>query len=193
MVVQPASWPEGSGHSIPIVRTEAGGKVMRQPAQQQRASQRPSQPTQGQEKPVLEFFHKSSEDKYKKFVLAISPRGGVIIRLSEKREDGVRSIVFSLSRTEMIALSKEVDLYLSGLVEGYADAAGRGYVIELFHASPNGQYKKLSVDIFKDGGLALVLRQGEKGAPADSIVFSLSRAEAIHLAEELKLLFYKGV
>jgi len=67
-------------------------------------------------------------------------------------------------------------------------------VVEFFHYnSDNGQFKKLSVDIFKDGGLALVLRQGEKGKPSDAIVFSLSRGEAIHLIEELRLLFYKGV
>jgi len=168
---------------------------MRQPAQQQQQQTRPRlrpQASQGQEKPVLEFFHKSSEDKFKKLVLAVSQRGGVILRLSEKREDGVKSIVFSLNRTELITLSKEVEIYLMGVVKPTPQNGGRASVVEFFHYGNNGQYKKLSVDIFRDGGLALVLRQGEKGTPADSIVFALSRAEAIHLQEELKLLFYKG-
>jgi hypothetical protein len=164
-----------------------------QQQQQQRATQ-PSQTSQGQEKPVLEFFHANGGDKFKKLALTISQRGGVLVRLSEKEGDGaVKSIVFSLNRTELITLSREVDLYLSGLVEGFADQKGRGYVVEFFHYSNNGQYKKLSVEIFRDGGLALVLRQGEKGTPADGIVFSLSRGEAIHLVEELRLLFYRGV
>ena len=160
--------------------------------QQQRPQQtRPQTQAQGQAA-ALEFFHQVG-GKFKKLALSVSERGGVILRLSEKREDGaVKSIVFSLSRTELITLSKEIELYLSGLVEGFADREGRGYVVEFFHYSNNGQYKKLSVDIFRDGGLALVLRQGEKGTPADGIVFALSRAEAIHLMEELRLLFYKG-
>jgi hypothetical protein len=173
---------------------------MRQQAmqhQQQQQQPRPQTRTQaqGQEKPVLEFFHTSGEGKYKKLTLTGSERGGVIIRLSEKEGDGaVKSITFSLNRTELITLSKEVDLYLSGLVEGFADQKGRGYVVEFFHYnSDNGQFKKLSVEIFKDGGLALVLRQGKKGSPADGIVFALSRGEAIHLSEELRLLFYRGV
>ena len=45
------------------------------------------------------------------------------------------------------------------------------------------------MEVFEDGGLALVLREGEKGRIPDGIVFSLSRAEAIHLVEELRLLF----
>jgi hypothetical protein len=49
------------------------------------------------------------------------------------------------------------------------------------------------VEVFEDGGLALVLREGERGRIPDGIVFSLSRAEAIHLVEELKLLFQKRV
>ncbi len=172
------------------------------PTQQQMRSQRPqtqrtpqgsSQTTQGQEKPVIEFFHQTNGGKFKKLTLLISQRGGVIIRLSEKEGDGVKSIVFSLNRTELITLSREMELYLSGLVEGFADQKGRGYVVEFFHYGNNGQYKKLSVDIFRDGGLALVLKQGEKGTPADSIVFALSRAESIHISEELRLLFYKGV
>ncbi len=178
---------------------------MRQPAQQQQQTrpQRPqnqqrtpqgsSQTAQGQEQSALEFFHQSGEGKFKKLVLSISQRGGVILRLSEKEGDAVKSIVFSLNRTELITLSREMELYLSGLAEGFADQRGRGYVVEFFHYGNNGQYKKLSVDIFRDGGLALVLRQGEKGKPSDGIVFALSRAEAIHLAEELRLLFYRGV
>jgi predicted ATPase len=78
-------------------------------------------------------------------------------------------------------------------VEPTANGSGRSVVSEFFHYSNNGQYKKLSVEIFKDGGIALVLKQGEKGKPSDGIVFSLSRAEAIHLMEELKLLFHRGV
>jgi hypothetical protein len=63
-------------------------------------------------------------------------------------------------------------------------------VVEFFHYNDqNGQYKKLSVEVFGDGGLALVLREGEKGKISDGVVFSLSRAEAIHLVEELRLLF----
>jgi hypothetical protein len=165
-----------------------------QQQQQQRATQRPSQSAQGQENPVLEFFHQSGEGKFKKLALTVSQRGGVILRLSEKREDGVKSIVFSLSRTELISLSREIEFYLLGVVKPTPkDGGGRASVVEFFHYNSNGQYKKLAVEIFKDGGLALVLRQGEKGIPADGIVFALSRAEAIHLAEELRLLFYKGV
>ncbi len=162
------------------------------PQNQQRTPQGSSQTAQGQEKPVLEFFHQTN-GKFKKLTINVSQRGGVIIRLSEKEGDGVKSIVFSLNRTELITLSREMELYLSGLAEGFADQKGRGYVVEFFHYGNNGQYKKLSVDIFRDGGLALVLRQGEKGTPADGIVFALSRAEAIHISEELKLLFYRGV
>ncbi len=160
--------------------------------QTQRTPQGSSQTTQGQEKPVLEFFHQTN-GKFKKLTINISQRGGVIIRLSEKEGEAQKAIVFSLNRTELITLSREMELYLSGLAEGFADQKGRGYVVEFFHYGNNGQYKKLSVDIFKDGGIALVLRQGEKGTPADGIVFALSRAEAIHLSEELKLLFYRGV
>ena len=82
-----------------------------------------------------------------------------------------------------------------GVVKPTPNGSGRPPVVEFFHYSNNGQYKKLSVEVFSDGGLALVLRQGEKGKPSDGIVFSLSRAEAIHLQEELRLLFYfyKGV
>ena len=163
------------------------------PQSQQRATQRPSQTTQGQEKPVLEFFHQSGGGKFKKLVLSISQRGGVILRLSEKREDGVKSIVFSLSRTELITLSRELEFYLMGVANSTPKEGGRASVVELFHANKNGQYKKLAVEIFKDGGIALVLRQGEKGTPADGIVFALSRAETIHLMEELRLLFYRRV
>jgi hypothetical protein len=150
------------------------------------------QTTQGQEKPVLEFFHQSGEGKFKKLTLSVSERGGVILRLSEKEGDGVKSIVFSLNRTELITLSKEIELFLMGVVKPTPKNGGRASVVEFFHANSNGQYKKLSVEVFKDGGIALVLRQGEKGTPADGIVFALSRGETIHLQEELKLLFYKG-
>ncbi len=174
------------------------------PTQQQTRPQRPqtqrtpqgsSQTTQGQEKPVLEFFHQTNGGKFKKLTLLISQRGGVIIRLSEKEGDGaVKSIVFSLSRTELITLSREIEFFLMGVAKPTpTNGGGRPTIVEFFHASPNGQYKKLSVETFADGGIALVLRQGEKGTPADSIVFALSRAEAIHLQEELKLLFYRGV
>jgi len=164
------------------------------PQTQQRATQRPSQTTQGQEKTVLEFYHSANGGgKFKKLTLTVSQRGGVILRLSEKREDGVKSIVFSLSRTELITLSRELEFYLMGVANSTPKEGGRASVVELFHANKNGQYKKLAVEIFKDGGIALVLRQGEKGTPADGIVFALSRAETIHLMEELRLLFYRRV
>jgi len=164
-----------------------------QQQQQQTRSQMRPQASQGQPQTVLEFFHQSGEDKFKKLVLSVSERGGVILRLSEKEGDGVKSIVFSLSRTELITLSREVEFYLMGVVRPTpANGSGRASVVEFFHANSNGQYKKLSVEVFQDGGIALVLRQGEKGKPSDGIVFALSRAEAIHLSEELKLLFYKG-
>jgi hypothetical protein len=171
-------------------------EAMRQQQQAQQRAQKPSQSHQGQGKPVLEFFHQSGEGKFKKLTLTVSQRGGVILRLSEKREDGVKSIVFSLDRTELITLSKEVELHLMGM--GVAkptptNGSGRASIVEFFHYGKNGQYKKLSVDVFRDGGLALVLKQGEKGIPADGIVFALSRGEAIRLQEELRLLFYKGV
>jgi hypothetical protein len=167
--------------------------MQHQQQQQQTRPQTRPQASQGQEKPVLEFFHQTG-GKFKKLTLSVSERGGVILRLSEKREDGVKSIVFSLSRTELITLSKEVEIYLMGVVKPTPQNGGRASVVEFFHYnSDNGQFKKLSVDIFKDGGLALVLRQGEKGKPSDGIVFSLSRGETIHLIEELKLLFYKRV
>lgn len=169
--------------------------MKQQRQQQQRTQQTSPQTSQGQEKPVLEFFHKSSEDKFKKLVLAVSQRGGVILRLSEKEGDDVKNIVFSLNRTELITLSKEVELHLMGVAKTTpANGSGRAsVVVEFFHYNNNGQYKKLSVETFSDGGLALVLRQGEKGKPSDGIVFSLSRGEAIHLMEELKLLFHRGV
>jgi len=81
----------------------------KQQQQQQQRPQRPQNQTQGQEKPVLEFFHKSSEDKFKKLVLAVSQRGGVILRLSEKEGDALKSITFSLNRTELISLSREIE------------------------------------------------------------------------------------
>jgi len=70
-----------------------------------------------------------------------------------------------------------------GVVKPTPKEGGRASVVELFHANSNGQYKKLAVEVFQDGGLALVLKQGEKGKPDDGIVFSLSRGEAIHLIE----------
>jgi hypothetical protein len=93
----------------------------------------------------------------------------------------------------LITLSREIEFYLLGVAKTTPNGSGRASIVEFFHANSNGQYKKLAVEIFKDGGIALVLKQGERGTPADSIVFALSRAEAIHLIEELKLLFYRGV
>jgi hypothetical protein len=162
-----------------------------QTAQQQARPQRPQQAQgQGQPKTVLEFFHKASEDRYKKLVLAVSGRGGVILRLSEKEGDTQKSIVFSLNRTELISLAREVEFYLMGVVKPTPNVSGRPTVVEFFHYNDqSGQYKRLTVEVFEDGGLALVLREGEKGRIPDGIVFSLSRAEAIHLVEELRLLF----
>jgi hypothetical protein len=160
--------------------------------QQQRPQTRP-QASQGQEQPALEFFH-AGEGKFKKLTLSVPQRGGVILRLSEKEGDALKGITFSLNRTELITLSKELELYIMGVVKPTpTNGSGRASIVEFFHYSNNGQYKKLSVETFSDGGLALVLRQGEKGTPADGIVFALSRAEAIHLQEELRLLFYRGV
>jgi hypothetical protein len=167
--------------------------MQQRPAQQQqtRPQTRP-QTSQGQSQPVLEFFHQSG-GKVKKLTLTVSERGGVVLRLSEKEGDALKSIVFSLNGTELISLSREIEFFLMGVSKGTPTEGGRASVVEFFHANPNGQYKKLAVEIFKDGGLSLVLRQGEKGTPADGIVFALSRAEAIHLQEELRLLFYKRV
>jgi hypothetical protein len=154
-------------------------------------SQTQTQPTQGQSKTVLEFFHNANgEGRYKKLILSVSERGGVILRLSEKEGDGVKSIVFSLNRTELISLAREIEFYLMGVVKPTPNVSGRPTIADLFHYNDqSGQYKKLTVEVFEDGGLALVLREGEKGRIPDGIVFSLSRAEAIHLVEELKLLF----
>jgi hypothetical protein len=112
-----------------------------------------------------------------------------MIRLSEKEGDGVKSIVFSLSRTELISLSREIEFYVMGVRQPTPNGSGRPTVVEFFHANNNGQYKKLAVEVFEDGGIALILKQGEKGQVPDSILFSLSRAEAVHLQEELRLLF----
>jgi hypothetical protein len=151
--------------------------------------QNPTQ-AQGQPKTVLEFFHQNGESKFKKLTLAVSERGGVILRLSEKEGDGVKNIVFSLNRTELISLAREIEFYLMGVVKPTPNGSGRPPVVEFFHYNDqSGQYKKLSVEVFEDGGLALVLREGEKGKIPSGVVFSLSRAEAIHLVEELKLLF----
>jgi len=161
-----------------------------QPTQQVR-SQRP-QATQGQPKTVLEFFHQSGngEGKFKKLTLSVSERGGVILRLIEREGEEQKSITFSLNRTETISLAREIEFYLLGVVKPTPNGSGKPTVVEFFHYNDqNGQYKKLSVEVFEDGGLALVLREGEKGKISDGIVFSLSRAEAIHLVEELKLLF----
>lgn len=161
-----------------------------QQAKQMRSQRPQAQTTQGQPKSVLEFFHKVSEDKYKKLVLAVSERGGVILRLIEREGDGQKSIVFSLNRTETISLSREVEFYLMGVVKPTPNVSGRPTIVEFFHYNDqSGQYKRLTVEVFEDGGLALVLREGEKGRIPDGIVFSLSRAEAIHLVEELRLLF----
>jgi hypothetical protein len=153
-------------------------------------AQAQTQTTQGQPKPVLEFFHKASEDKHKKLVLAVSERGGVILRFIEREGEGQKSIAFSLNRTETISLAREIEFYLMGVVKPTPNVSGRPTVVEFFHYNDqSGQYKRLTVEVFEDGGLALVLREGEKGRIPDGIVFSLSRAEAIHLVEELKLLF----
>jgi len=158
--------------------------------QQQTVSPQPQQTTQGQSKSVLEFFHKASEDKHKKLVLAVSERGGVILRLIEREGEGQKAIVFSLNRTELISLAREVEFYLMGVVKPTPNVSGKPTIVEFFHYNDqSGQYKKLTVEVFEDGGLALVLREGEKGRIPDGVVFSLSRAEAIHLVEELKLLF----
>jgi hypothetical protein len=160
-----------------------------QPTQQVRPQRPQAQATQGQQS-VLEFFHKASEDRYKKLVLAVSERGGVILRLIEREGEGQKSIVFSLNRTELISLAREVEFYLMGVVKPTPNGSGKPTVVGLFHYNEtSGQYKKLTVEVFEDGGLALVLREGEKGKIPDGIVFSLSRAEAIHLVEELRLLF----
>jgi hypothetical protein len=160
-----------------------------QPTQQQARPQRPqAQATQGQPKTVLEFFHSTNgEGKYKKLTLSVSERGGVILRL---KGEGQKAIVFSLNRTELISLAREVEFYLMGVVKPTPNGSGKPTVVDFFHYNDqNGQYKKLTVEVFGDGGLALVLREGEKGKISDGIVFSLSRAEAIHLVEELKLLY----
>ena len=160
--------------------------------QQQTRPQRPQAQAQGQPKTVLEFFHQNGngEGKFKKLTLSISERGGVILRLIEKEGDTQKGIVFSLNRTELISLSREIEFYLMGMVKPAPNVSGKPTVVEFFHYNDqSGQYKKLTVEVFEDGGLALVLREGEKGRIPDGVVFSLSRAEAIHLVEELKLLF----
>ncbi len=154
--------------------------------------QRPqAQANQGQPKPVLEFYHATNgEGRYKKLILSVSERGGVILRLIEREGEAQKAIVFSLNRTELISLAREIEFYLMGVVKPTPNVSGRPTVVEFFHYNDqNGQYKRLTVEVFEDGGLALVLREGEKGRIPDGIVFSLSRAEAIHLVEELKLLF----
>ena len=157
-------------------------------------AQAQAQATQGQPKTVLEFFHKASEDRYKKLVLAVSERGGVILRLIEREGEAQKAIAFALNRTETISLSREIEFYLMGVVKPTPNVSGRPTIVEFFHYNEtSGQYKKLTVEVFEDGGLALVLREGERGRIPDGIVFSLSRAEAIHLVEELKLLFQKRV
>jgi len=170
---------------------------MQHQAQQttQTRPQRPQQ-AQGQPKTVLEFFHQNGngEGKFKKLVLSISERGGVILRLIEREGEDQKAIAFSLNRTELISLSREVEFYLMGVVKPTPNASGRPTVVDFFHYNEtSGQYKKLTVEVFEDGGLALVLREGEKGRISNGIVFSLSRAEAIHLVEELRLLFQKRV
>ena len=162
-----------------------------QQAQQVRSQRPQAQATQGQPKPVLEFFHTANgEGRFKKLILSVSERGGVILRLIEREGEGQKAIAFSLNRTELISLAREVEFYLMGVVKPTPNASGRPTVVDFFHYNDqSGQYKKLAVEVFEDGGLALVLREGEKGRIHDGIVFSLSRAEAIHLVEELKLLF----
>jgi hypothetical protein len=162
-----------------------------QQAQQQR-SQRPQQAAQGQSKPALEFFHQNGngEGRFKKLALSISERGGVILRLIEREGEGQKAIAFALNRTELISLAKEIEFYLMGVVKPTPNGSGKPTVVGFFHYNDqSGQFKKLTVEVFEDGGLALVLREGEKGKISSGIVFSLSRAEAIHLVEELKLLF----
>ncbi|MCI4453589.1 MAG: hypothetical protein JHC25_01415 [Thermodesulfobacterium sp.] len=100
----------------------------------------------------------------------------------------MRSIAFALNRTELITLSKELEFFLMGVVKPTPNNNGRTPLVEFFHMGKNGQYKKLAVE-FGDGGLFLTLKQGERGLVPDAITFALSRAEAIHLEEELRLLF----
>ncbi|MCI4454056.1 MAG: hypothetical protein JHC25_03795 [Thermodesulfobacterium sp.] len=192
-------------------------KQVQTPAQQQQAQARPQRPqaqtsqervqrpsqaqtTQGQSQSVLEFFHAAGgnngngDGRYKKLVISISEKGGVILRLIEREGDGQKAIVFALNRTETISLAREVEFYLMGVVKPASNVSGRPTIVEFFHFNDqSGQYKKLSVEVFEDGGLALVLKEGEKGRLPDGIVFSLSRPEAIHMVEELKLLFQRRV
>ena len=96
---------------------------------QQVSPQRPQQAAQGQPKTVLEFFHKASEDKFKKLVLAVSERGGVILRLIEREGDGQKAIAFSLNRTELISLAREIEFYLMGVVKPTPNVSGRPTVV----------------------------------------------------------------
>jgi hypothetical protein len=164
--------------------------MRQQQEQQPRPQRRPQQASQGQEQTALEFFHQNGEGRFKKLTLTVSQRGGVILRLSAKEGDALKSIALFLNRTEVITLSKELEFFLMG-VRKPTPNNGRA-IVEFFHTN-NGQYKKLAVETFQDGGLRLALRQGERGVVPDSIVFALSRAEAIHLSEELKLLFVRGL
>jgi hypothetical protein len=160
----------------------------------QQTTKQQTRPQRTQQATVLEFFHKASEDRHKKLVLAVSERGGVILRLIEREGEGQKAIAFSLNRTELISFAREIEFYLMGVVKPTPNASGRPTVVEFFHYNEtSGQYKRLTVEVFEDGGLALVLREGEKGRIPDGIVFSLSRAEAIHLVEELRLLFQRRV
>jgi hypothetical protein len=170
------------------------------PQTQQRASQRlsvqnqervkkPSQASQVRGTTALEFFHQTG-GKSKKLTLVLAIGGGVVLRLLEKEGDVLKSITFALSRTELISLAREIEFCVMGVRKPTPNNdSGRAPIVEFFHMGKNGQWKKLSVEILPDGGIVLSLRQGEKGQPSDGIVFALSRAEAIHLAEELRLLF----
>jgi hypothetical protein len=174
----------------PQTRPQPQQRVSQRPSvQNQERAKKPSQnETQGRGTSVLEFFHMTG-GKAKKLTLSLTI-GGVVLHLSEKEGDVLKSITFALSRTELISLSREIEFCVMGVRKPTPNNdSGRAPIVEFFHYNKNGQYKKLAVEAFEDGGIALVLRQGEKGLVPDGIVFALSRAEAIHLMEELKLLF----
>jgi hypothetical protein len=173
----------------PSVQTQSQSqeRVNQRPSVQGRVK-KPSQTSQVRGITALEFFHMTG-GKAKKLTLSLTIGGGVVLRLSEKEGDVLKSITFALSRTELVSLSREIEFCLMGVRKPTPNDNGRAPIVEFFHMGKNGQYKKLAVEAFEDGGIALTLKQGEKGLYPDGIVFALSRAEAIHLMEELKLLF----
>jgi hypothetical protein len=64
-------------------------------------------------------------------------------------------------------------------------------VVNLYHQSGEGTYKKLSVSVSSDFKTVISLTEGRTKESSTKINFQLSEQELIYLAEKLRHLFYR--